>query len=127
MMFDMTDTSANLTTSTAKLLHNMHTAYRAGGQKRQMAPHVVYGDEFCPHEGCEQKLQAIDFRLEAFGPSVHDPLVRAWWDDTGFAGRCPGCGSWIHFTIREKRAIRNEEAAQLPNLPEKWHSEAVIL
>ena len=34
---------------------------------------------------------------------------------SGFAGQCPACGGWIHFTIRGKQAITAEEAAQLPN------------
>ena len=92
-----------------------------------MAPHVVYHDALCPHQGCQQRLQAIDFRLEAFGRDVHDPLVRAWWDDTGFAGRCRLCGHWIHFTIRQKRAIDDAQASALPQLPANWASEAVIL
>ncbi len=54
-------------------------------------------------------------------------LVRAWWNDTGFAGRCPKCGGWIHFTIREKRAISGHEASQLPQLPDDWHSVALVL
>jgi hypothetical protein len=54
-------------------------------------------------------------------------LVRAWWNDTGFAGKCPHCGGWIHFTIRDKRAISAGEADRLPKLPEDWHKTAVIL
>ena len=57
-----------------------------------MAPHVVYSEASCPHPGCDHPMQAIDFRLEDRGKAVHDPLVTAWWDDTGFAGRCPNCG-----------------------------------
>ena len=95
----------------------MHELYRGGGQKRQIAPHVIYSEAVCPHAGCDQRMQAIDFRLEDYGRSVHDPLVRAWWDDTGFAGQCPNCGGWIHFTIRGKRAIFEDEAKQLPRLP----------
>jgi hypothetical protein len=72
-------------------------------------------------------MQAIDFRREAYGPAVHDPLVRAWWNDTGIAGRCPQCGGWIHFTIRGKRAITPAEAAALPQLPADWHKQAIIL
>jgi hypothetical protein len=72
-------------------------------------------------------MQAIDFQLEAYGPSVHDPLIRAWWNDTGFAGRCPHCGGWIHFTIRGKHAISAEEAVQLLQLPDDWHRTAFIL
>jgi hypothetical protein len=107
-------------------MERMHEVYRQGGEKHQMAPHVVYGDNTCPH-GCGRRMQAIDFRLEAYGPTVHDPLVRAWWNDHGFAGRCPQCGSWIHFTIRGKRAISATEANQLPQLPDDWHQKAIIL
>jgi hypothetical protein len=72
-------------------------------------------------------MQAIDFRREFYGPAIHDPLVRAWWDDTGFAGKCPQCGGWVHFTIRGKQAISAEEAQALPQLPDDWHANAVIL
>jgi hypothetical protein len=92
-----------------------------------MAPHVVYQDSGCPHSGCGQQLHAIDFRLEAFGKEIHDPLVRAWWEDIGFAGQCPSCGGWIHFTIRGKRAVDAREAESLPQLPPNWADEAVIL
>ena len=111
----------------AEDLETMHALYRQLGKDRQMAPHIVYGDTTCPHPGCQQALQAIDFRLEAHGRTVHDPLVRAWWDDTGFAGRCPACSGWIHFTIRGKRAISEQEAAGLPQLPDNWAQVATIL
>jgi hypothetical protein len=107
-------------------MERMHALYRRGGEKRQMAPHVVYGDDACPH-GCGQRMQAIDFRLEAYGPTVHDPLVRAWWNDDGFAGRCPQCAGWIHFSIRGKRAVAVADASQLPQLPDDWHQTAIIL
>lgn len=108
-------------------LDRMHDFYRRGGQERQMAPHIVYHEVGCPHPDCGQPLQAIDFRLEDHGRVVHDPLVQAWWNDTGFAGRCPHCRGWIRFTIREKRALTEEEAGQYPQLPENWHANAVIL
>ena len=112
---------------TQKELDAMHAVYRQGGQERQMAPHIVYDSDTCPHPGCAQRMQAIDFRVEAYGPAVHDPLVRAWWSDVGFAGRCPLCGGWVHFTIRGKRAISPEEAATLPRLPDDWHTQALML
>src|SRR5207245_4543342 len=112
---------------TASELAQMHTVYRMGGEDRQMPPQVVYSAADCPHADCTQKMQAIDFRLEFYGPAVHDPLVRAWWADTGFAGRCPQCGGWIHFTIRGKKAITSEEASKLPQLPDDWHNTAKIL
>jgi hypothetical protein len=108
-------------------LNQMHSHYRNGGAARGSAPQVIYADTHCPHPGCEERLQGIDFRLEAYGSPVHDPLVKAWWDDTGLAGRCPRCGSWIHFTIRGKRVITPAEAAQLPQLPDDWHANATIL
>jgi hypothetical protein len=123
----MTNSFAPSTTPTAEELDQMHAVYRQGGEGRQMAPHVVYAEATCPHPGCQQRLQAIDFRLEAYGRAVHDPLVRAWWDDTGFAGRCPACGGWTHFTIRAKRAITAAEASRLPQLPDNWHAVATIL
>jgi hypothetical protein len=123
----MGDVSTKPSTPTPKERDQMHALYLQGGRNRQMAPHIVYAEADCPHAGCGHRLQAIDFRLEAYGPAVHDPLVRAWWDDTGFAGRCPQCGGWIHFTILVKRAISEEEARQLPKLPDDWHSVALIL
>ncbi len=106
---------------------DMHEVYRRGGKELQVAPHVVYEDGACPHPGCGRRMQAIDFRLERYGKDVHDTLVRAWWEDTGFAGRCPGCGRWIHFTIRDKRAIDEKQVLGLPRLPDDWHSGAVVL
>jgi hypothetical protein len=123
----MADRSAEAILPTVEERERMHAVYRQGGQERQMAPHIVYADASCPHAGCGQPMQAIDFRVEDYGPAVHDPLVRAWWNDTGFAGRCPGCGGWVHFTIRSKRAITPDEAAGLPQLPDDWHKGATIL
>jgi hypothetical protein len=108
-------------------LDKMHSLYRKGGENRLMAPHIVYSADTCPHSGCTQRMQAIDFRLEAYGSAIHDPLVRAWWNDTGFAGKCPKCGGWIHFTIRDKQGISAQEAHALPRLPDDWYETALIL
>src|SRR5947209_7795095 len=105
----------------------MHAHYREGGRERGTAPHVVYPEPSCPHPGCGGAMQAIDFRLEDHGRAVHDPLVRAWWDDTGFVGRCPRCRGWVHFTIRAKRAVTPEEAGTFPQLPDNWAEGATIL
>jgi len=115
------------TTQSVPELEAMHDLYLAGGGERSMPPHVVYADGSCPHPDCSRQMQAIDFRLEEFGREVHDTLVRAWWDDRGFAGRCPACGGWVHFTIRGKAAISAEEAAKLPRLPDGWDATATIL
>ena len=123
----MVKVSGDATIPTIEEMDQMHALYRQGGQERQMAPHIVYPETSCPHDGCEQSMQAIDFRLEDHGRAVHDPLVRAWWNDTGFVGRCPRCDGWVHFTIQSKRAITADEAAQYPQLPDDWHVKATIL
>jgi hypothetical protein len=123
----MAETFAGELALTAEERDRMHALYRQEGQERQMAPRIVYTEASCPHDDCDQPMQAIDFRLEDYGRPVHDPLVRAWWNDVGFAGRCPRCGGWIHFTIRGRRAIMAEEAARYPQLPGDWHSKATIL
>jgi hypothetical protein len=121
----MSDLASNPTNSIADERERMHAVYRHGGEQRVEAPQIVYQDAGCPH-GCGAHLQAIDFRLEDHGRLVHDPLVRAWWNDTGFAGRCPNCRQWLHFTIRGMRAINDAEAAALPQLPDDW-SKATVL
>jgi hypothetical protein len=123
----MADISHDTPTPTTDELSQMHAVYRQGGQERQMAPHIVYPEPVCPHVGCGEPMQAIDFRLANHGRTVHDPLVRAWWNDTGFVGRCPHCDGWIHFTIRSKRAVKADEASQYPQLPDDWHAHATIL
>ncbi len=123
----MAERTGGPTAPTVGDLDRMHALYLEGGRERRMAPHIVYPDPGCPHPGCGRHLQAIDFRLEDHGRSVHDPLVRAWWDDTGFVGRCPDCGGWIHFTVRAKRAVSDDEAARFPRLPDDWHDAATIL
>jgi len=123
----MAEMASGATAQTAADREQMHALYRQGSEEGQSPPHVVYRDSSCPHEGCGQILQAIDFRLEDHGHVIQDPLVRAWWNDTGFAGRCPGCGGWIHFTIRTKRAVTDDEADLYPKLPDNWHEGATIL
>ena len=123
----MKDAATSGASQSLREMQEMHEVYRKGGQELQMAPHVVYQQETCPHPRCGQRMQAIDFRLELHGRSVHDPLVRAWWSDVGFAGQCPSCKGWIHFTIQGKRALDEAEAQTLPQLPADWADEAVIL
>jgi hypothetical protein len=123
----MNETLSSSALPTASELKEMHTLYRKGGKERLSAQHVVYQDPGCPYPGCTQPLHAIDFRVEDYGNAIHDPLVLAWWNDVGFAGKCPRCHGWIHFTIRGKKAITATEATSLPNLLDDWHSVATIL
>ncbi len=119
--------ATGLAAPTAEERERMHAIYRQGGLDRLMAPHIVYTEPTCPHVGCGQQMHAIDFRLEDHGRAIHDPLVRAWWNDIGFVGRCPHCDHWIHFTINAKTAITAEEAANYPQLPDDWSIKATIL
>ncbi len=112
---------------TATELIEMHEVYRRGGHARQIAPHIVYPEPTCPYPGCEEPMQAIDFRLEDHGRDVHDRLVRSWWNDSGFVGRCPRCNGWIHFSIKGKRTIDADEASYFPQLPDDWYTNATIL
>src|SRR5262245_45267361 len=105
----------------------MHDLCRRGGAEDKAPPHVLYAQSACPHDGCDQHMQAIDFRLADFGGGLHDPLVAAWWNDVGFVGRRPKCRGWIHFTIRQKRAVTPEEAQRQPQLPDKWFETALVL
>src|SRR5713101_3800558 len=101
-------------------IEGLDRLYCEGGLRQMAAPHVHYHDPNCPHLGCAQKLEWIDFQLELHGDpeGIYKPLVRAWWDGSGFAGRCPGCGGWIHFTTLRMEAILDDHASQLPQLPD---------
>jgi hypothetical protein len=123
----MAEVATGATPPSAEELNQMHAIYRQGGLDRLIAPHVFYTEPTCPHIGCGQPMHAIDFRLEDHGRAIHDPLVRAWWNDVGFAGRCPHCDGWIHYTITDKTAITAEDAARYPQLPDDWYAKATVL
>ena len=113
-------------TPTAWELDQMHTLYRQGDQDRQMAPHIVYSDGVCPHVGCEQRMQAIDFRLEAHGRVLTTP-----WSAPG--GTIQGSSVAILVVIAGSTSpsapacCRPQEAAQLPRLPDNSHVVATHL
>jgi hypothetical protein len=100
--------------------------YREGGLRQMASPHVHYHQPLCPHPGCNHKMEWIDFQLELYGDpeGIYKPLVTAWWDGTGFTGRCPNCGGWIHFTTLRMEGIDDDQANQLPRLPGNWHTVA---
>ncbi len=94
--------------------------YREGGLRAMASPHVHYDEPHCPHVGCDQRLEWIDFKRELHGDpeAVYKRLVRAWWQGDGFAGLCPGCKGWIHFTTLGMHRL--DEASDLLRLPETW-------
>jgi hypothetical protein len=100
--------------------------YRAGGLRQMASAQVRYQDPSCPHLGCTHTMEWIDFQLELHGDpeAIYKPLVRAWWEGTGFAGRCPQCNGWIRFTTLRMEPLTENEAGQLPRLPDNWHAVA---
>jgi len=109
--------------ATDTTLEELDRSYREGGLRAMASPHVHYDDPHCPHAGCDHRMEWIDFKLELHGDpeGVYQPLVRAWWDGTGFVGRCPQCQGWIRFTTRALEAINAPDAGRFPRLPEGWH------
>jgi hypothetical protein len=104
---------------TAAELEEMDRIYREGGLRQMASPHVHYGQPGCPH-GCGHRLEWIDFE------EVSSRLTLAWWDGTGFAGRCPTCKGWVHFTTLGMEAIDDAKAAKLPQLPDNWAAVAAF-
>lgn len=113
------------TLSPAKI-EELDQFYREGGLRQMASPHVHYHDPACPHPNCRHEMEWIDFRLELYDDTegIYKPLVRAWWDGTGFVGRCPQCGGWIHFTTLRMEAVSETDAANLLQLPDDWHTVA---
>ena len=71
-------------------IERLDQVYREGGLRAMASPHIHYDDATCPHAGCGHRMEWIDFKLELHGDpeGVYKPLVRAWWDGTGFVGHC---------------------------------------
>ncbi len=110
----------------AEELEELDRVYRDGGLRTMASPHVHYDDAKCPHPDCTCRMEWIDFKLEVYGnaAAIYNPLVRAWWEGTGFAGRCPSCQGWIQLTTLRMQPLEENESARLPRLPESWHTVA---
>lgn len=100
--------------------------YREGGLRQMASPHVHYHSPLCPHAGCGNKMEWIDFQLELHGnrEGIYVPLVRSWWEGKGFVGRCPNCAQWIRFTTLGMEGLSAEQADAYPQLPDNWHTVA---
>src|SRR5437868_5408803 len=104
-------------------IERLDQVYREGGLRAMASPHIHYDDATCPHAGCGHRMEWIDFKLELHGDpeGVYKPLVRAWWDGTGFVGHCPNCRGWVRFTTLRMEAIEDDDAGRFPQLPGGWH------
>src|SRR5713101_7930490 len=112
--------------STSGEIAELDRIYREGGLRQMASLHVHYHDPLCPHPGCGHKMEWIDFQLELFGDrdGVYVPLVRAWWEGSGFVGQCPNCRQWIRFTTLGMEAPADHQIDQLPRLTDNWHTVA---
>jgi hypothetical protein len=107
-------------------LETLDRFYREGGLRVMASPHVHYDVPTCPHPGCSHHMEWIDFKLELHGDpeGIYKPLVRAWWEGSGFVGRCPACKEWIRFTTIKMEAVDDDIAAHSLQLPDNWHAVA---
>jgi hypothetical protein len=110
------------TISTAEL-EILDRFYREGGLRAMASPHVHYDEPKCPHLSCSHQMKWIDFKLELHGDpeGVYKPLVRAWWEGSGFVGRCPACQEWIRFTTLKMEPADDSLAVRFPQPPSNWH------
>ena len=51
------------TTLSPEELSALDRFYREGGLRAMASPHVHYDDPNCPHPGCGQQMEWIDFKL----------------------------------------------------------------
>jgi hypothetical protein len=111
---------------TSQEMAELDRYYREGGLRTMASPHVHYHDPLYPHPGCGHKMEWIDFQLELFADpeGIYKPLVKAWWEGTGFTGRCPSCGQWIRFTTLRMEPMPDDQTSPYPRLPDRWHSVA---
>jgi hypothetical protein len=104
--------------------------YREKSFERRTMPHILYRPPFivCPWQGCSYAISGVDFQLELFDDqSLYQRLMEAWWKGAGLAGRCPGCGNFVLFTIDDKQQVNDPAALGLAVLPDDWHLRAYIL
>ncbi len=103
-------------------LESFDRFYREGGLKTMASPQAHYDEPACPHPGCGHRMEWIDFKLELHGDpeGIYKPLVRAWWEGRGFAGRCPNCQGWIRFATLKMQALDADQAAEYLQLPANW-------
>ncbi len=113
---------AKPTTLSRAEVEQLDRIYREGGLRTMDSPHVHYDDPACPHPGCGHRMEWIDFKLELHGDpeGIYRPLARAWWDGTGFLGRCPACGAWVRFRTIGMTPGQPEDIGGVPELPVNW-------
>jgi hypothetical protein len=104
--------------------------YRKQGFERQAMPHGIYQDPFivCPWPGCGFRIAAVDFQVEQNrDPHLYSRVISAWWQGPGIVGRCPGCRSFVLFSMDRKEQVVDPADGSLTVLPDDWHQQAYIV
>ena len=103
-------------------LERLDQFYREGGLRAMASPHVHYDVPTCPHPGCGHVMEWIDFKLELHGDpqGIYQPLVRSWWEGTGFVGDCPSCQGSVRFRTLGMTAVVDDSESAGPKLPPNW-------
>ncbi len=104
--------------------------YRRLGFQRRAEAQVVYqgSDQMCPWPGCGLRIVGINFQLHRMEDSpVRECLLAAWWQGPGLVGRCPGCGRYVLFGMREKLAVTDLTAFPRARLPGDWATKAHLV
>ena len=127
-MSHLTETSA-LPVPTEEVERRL-AEYRRLGIEHQAMPHGVYQDPFllCPWPGCGFRISAVDFQIEKTGdPALYRNVLSGWWQGPGIAGRCPGCGNYVLYSMTEKKRVTEPIGPGFTVLPDDWHQTAYIV
>jgi hypothetical protein len=58
---------------------------------------------------------------------TYERWMREWWKGPGLVGRCPGCRSYVLFTLEQKLLVADVRAYADSLLPDDWHEHAYLL
>lgn len=104
--------------------------YRRLGMTRKAPAQVVYqgSNVSCPWAGCVCKIAGIHFQLEKLtDPELYERLLTAWWQGPGLAGKCPGCGRDVLFSVTGKKAVADPSKLTNERLADDWHEKAHLV
>ena len=94
-----------------------------------LKPEVAYqgAHVFCPWPACSYQIARIRFeRTEYDNVARYIHLLAAWKKGPGVAGRCPGCGRYVLYSVTDKQAVQDPVSAGLTVLPDDWHQKVYL-
>jgi hypothetical protein len=122
-------TSAHATVSPGEANRRLQEYYDRGLQQQTM-PHIIYRPPYvvCPWPNCSHSIAGVDFQLELMGDqALYQRLMEGWWKGVGLVGRCPSCGRYVLFSMRDKRPVQDPTEYAGALLPDDWHTKAYLL